>query len=107
MKGGRDMKKTFKLDVEIKEYIVLDEKGEKVFSIPKDTLCFNGEEFYKAFFEKNDSKININLEKAYSEELEKTDKIINNIYSYLTNILKDISKEINELDKKKFISEVE
>lgn len=100
------MKKTYKLDVNTKEYIVLDGE-EKVFSIPKDTLCFDGEKFYKAFFKNNDIKIDISLKKAYLKEIEKSDKFINSIYNLLTDMFNEISKEINELDKKSFMKEVE
>lgn len=106
MKGGKDMKKIYKLDVNKEEYIVLDGE-EKVFSIPKDTLCFDGEKFYEAFFKKNDTKIDIRLKKAYLEEIEKGDKFINNIYNLLNDMFKEISKEINGLDKKVFMKELE
>ena len=49
MKGGKDMKKIYKFYFNEQSYI-LKENEEDRFVIPRDTLEFNGNEFYQNLF---------------------------------------------------------
>lgn len=102
MKGGKDMKKIYKLDVDEHEYKIVDE-GLVLFSILKSDLEFDGNKFYEAFFEKNDNNIEIELEKAYEDKEEQNDKILRSIYEVLNKIFSEISIGLMQINSEEFL----
>lgn len=89
------MKKIYKFYFNEQSYI-LKENEEDRFVIPRDTLEFNGNEFYQNLFKEYSFEDKIEIENMmYEKEIEK-DKFAKYILEMLQTMIDDIIKKINE-----------
>ena len=89
------MKKIYKFYFNEQSYI-LKENEEDRFVIPRDTLEFNGNEFYQNLFKEYSFEDKIEIENMMNEiEIEK-DKFAKYILEMLQTMIDDIIKKINE-----------
>lgn len=93
MKGGKDMKKIFKFEELKEKYAIMDDKKE-IFTINKDNLKIDGNNFYEAFFDNYAIGDAIELQKG--ESVDNEDKLSNATYDTLNNVIKDVKKKIEE-----------
>lgn len=93
MKGGKDMKKTYKFEEEKEKYIIMDDKDE-IFIINKDNLKIDGNKFYEAFFDNYSIGDSIELQKG--ESVNDKDKLSIATYDTLKQLIDDIIKKIEE-----------
>ena len=95
MKCGKDMKKIYKFYFNEQSYI-LKENEEDRFVIPRDTLEFNGNEFYQNLFKEYSFEDKIEIENMMNEKEIEKDKFAKYILEMLQTMIDDIIKKINE-----------
>ena len=95
MKGGRDMKKIFKYEIDNDKYIITNENGEVILTIYKNNLLLNGNEFYEGLFKNYKKNNEIEIVK---ENNESDDKLYHSIFEILVNIINNIESEINKIE---------
>lgn len=93
MKGGRDMKKTYKFEEQKEKYVIKDNKDE-IFIINKDNLKIDGNKFYEAFFDNYLIGDVIEIQKG--ESVNNEDKLSIATYNTLNQLIDDIIKKIEE-----------
>lgn len=91
MKGGKDMKRTYKFEEEEDKYSIKNEDNE-IFVINKDNLKIDGNKFYEFFFHKHAIDDTINLEVGVS--VDDKNKLSSEIYETLNKLINDIVKKI-------------
>ena len=89
------MKKIYKFYFNEQSYI-LKENEEDRFVIPRDTLEFNGNEFYQNLFKEYSFEDKIEIENMMNEKEIEKDKFAKYILEMLQTIIDDIIKKINE-----------
>ena len=77
----------------------LKENDENMFFIPRETLEFNGNDFYKTVFKEYKNNDDIQVENMMSEEEQKEDKFGMYIFSMIETMIAEIIQKINENDK--------
>lgn len=95
MKGGKDMKKIYKFYFNEQRY-ALKENEEDKFIIPKDTLEFNGNQFYQNIFKEYLLEDEIEIENIMSDEDMEKDKFAKYIFNMIQTMINDIMKKISE-----------
>lgn len=95
MKGGKDMKKTYKFYFTDQVY-ALKESEQDVFTIPKDTLEFDGNVFYHKIFKEFSLEQVIEVKNQMSEEEMNSDKFASYIFEMLKEMISDIVTKIEE-----------
>lgn len=93
MKGGRDMKKTYKFEEQKEKYMIVDDKDE-IFIINKDNLKIDGNKFYEAFFDNYSIGDGIELQKG--ENVNDEDKLSIATFNTLNKLINDIVEKIQE-----------
>ncbi len=93
MKGGRDMKKTYKFEEQKEKYMIVDDKDE-IFIINKDNLKIDGNKFYEAFFDNYSIGDVIELQKG--ESVNDEDKLSIATFDTLNKLINDIVEKIEE-----------
>lgn len=93
MKGGRDMKKTYKFEEQKEKYMIMDDKDE-IFIINKDNLKIDGNKFYEAFFDNYSIGDGIELQKG--ENVNDEDKLSIATFNTLNKLINDIVEKIEE-----------
>lgn len=93
MKGGRDMKKTYKFEEQKEKYMIEDDKDE-IFIINKDNLKIDGNKFYEAFFDNYSIGDVIELQKG--ESVNDEDKLSIATFDTLNKLINDIVEKIEE-----------
>ena len=95
MKGGKDMKKIYKFYFNEQSYIL---KEYVVFPRwrPRDTLEFNGNEFYQNLFKEYSFEDKIEIENMMNEKEIEKDKFAKYILEMLQTMIDDIIKKIDE-----------
>lgn len=93
MKGGRDMKKTYKFEEQKEKYMIVDDKDE-IFIINKDNLKIDGNKFYEAFFDNYSIGDGIELQKG--ENVNDEDKLSIATFNTLNKLINDIAQKIQE-----------
>ena len=93
MKGGRDMKKTYKFEEQKEKYMIVDDKDEN-FIINKDNLKIDGNKFYEAFFDNYSIGDIIELQKG--ESVNDEDKLSIATFDTLNKLINDIVEKIEE-----------
>lgn len=93
MKGGRDMKKTYKFEEQKEKYMIVDDKDE-IFIINKDNLKIDGNKFYEAFFDNYSIGDIIELQKG--ESVNDEDKLSIATFDTLNKLINDIVEKIEE-----------
>lgn len=93
MKGGRDMKKTYKFEEQKEKYGIVDDKKE-IFIINKDNLKIDGNKFYEAFFDNYSIGDVIELQKG--ESVNDEDKLSIATFDTLNKLINDIVEKIEE-----------
>lgn len=93
MKGGRDMKKTYKFEEQKEKYMIVDDKDE-IFIINKDNLKIDGNKFYEAFFDNYSIGDVIELQKG--ESVNDEDKLSIATFDTLNKLINDIIEKIEE-----------
>ena len=89
------MKKIYKFYFNEQSYI-LKENEEDRFVIPRDTLEFNGNEFYQNLFKEYSFEDKIEIENMMNEKEIEKDKFAKYILEMLQTMIDDIIKKINE-----------
>lgn len=89
------MKKIYKFYFNEQSYI-LKENEEDRFVIPRDTLEFNGNEFYQNLFKEYSFEDKIEIENIMNEKEIEKDKFAKYILEMLQTMIDDIIKKINE-----------
>lgn len=89
------MKKIYKFYFNEQSYI-LKENEEDRFVIPRDTLEFNGNEFYQNLFKEYSFEDKIEIENMMNEKEIEKDKFAKYILEMLQTMIDDITKKINE-----------
>ena len=89
------MKKIYKFYFNEQSYI-LKENEEDRFVIPRDTLEFNGNEFYQTLFKEYSFEDKIEIENMMNEKEIEKDKFAKYILEMLQTMIDDIIKKINE-----------
>lgn len=89
------MKKIYKFYFNEQSYI-LKENEEERFVIPRDTLEFNGNEFYQNLFKEYSFEDKIEIENMMNEKEIEKDKFAKYILEMLQTMIDDIIKKINE-----------
>lgn len=89
------MKKIYKFYFNEQSYI-LKENEEDRFVIPRDTLEFNGNEFYQNLFKEYSFEDKIEIENMMNEKKIEKDKFAKYILEMLQTMIDDIIKKINE-----------
>ena len=89
------MKKIYKFYFNEQSYI-LKENEEDRFVIPRDTLEFNGNEFYQNLFKEYLFEEKIEIENMMNEKEIEKDKFDKYILEMLQTMIDDIIKKINE-----------
>lgn len=89
------MKKIYKFYFNEQSYI-LKENEEDRFVIPRDTLEFNGNEFYQNLFKEYSFEDKIEIENRMNEKEIEKDKFAKYILEMLQTMIDDIIKKINE-----------
>lgn len=93
MKGGRDMKKTYKFEEQKEKYMIVDDKDE-IFIINKDNLKIDGNKFYEAFFDNYSIGDGIELKKG--KNVNDKDKLSIATFDTLNKLINDIVEKIEE-----------
>ena len=93
MKGGKDMKKTYKFECDENSYII-NYKNAEVFRINKDNLKVDGTKFYETFFKEYSVEDIIEVKKGKS--IKSSDKLANPIYDTIDELIKDIIDKIKK-----------
>lgn len=93
MKGGRDMKKTYKFEEQKEKYMIVDDKDE-IFIINKDNLKIDGNKVYEAFFDNYSIGDVIELQKG--ESVNDEDKLSIATFDTLNKLINDIVEKIEE-----------
>ena len=88
------MKKIYKFYFNEQSYI-LKENEEDRFVIPRDTLEFNGNEFYQNLFKEYSFEDKIEIENMMNEKEIEKDKFAKYILEMLQTMIDDIIKKIN------------
>lgn len=89
------MKKIYKFYFNEQSYI-LKENEEDRFVIPRDTLEFNGNEFYQNLFKEYSFEDKIEIENMMNEKEIEKDKFAKYILEMLQTMINDIIKKIND-----------
>ena len=89
------MKKIYKFYFNEQSYI-LKENEEDRFVIPRDTLEFNGNEFYQNLFKEYSFEDKIEIDNMMNEKEIEKDKFAKYILEMLQTMIDDIIKKINE-----------
>ena len=89
------MKKIYKFYFNEQSYI-LKENEEDRFVIPRDTLEFNGNEFYQNLFKEYSFEDKIEIENMMNEKEIEKDKFAKYILEMLQTMIDDIIKKTNE-----------
>lgn len=89
------MKKIYKFYFNEQSYI-LKENEEDRFVIPRDTLEFNGNEFYQNLFKEYSFEDKIEIENMMNEKEIEKDKFAKYILEMLQTMIDDIIKKIDE-----------
>ncbi len=89
------MKRIYKFCFNEQSYI-LKENEEDRFVIPRDTLEFNGNEFYQNLFKEYSFEDKIEIENMMNEKEVEKDKFAKYILEMLQTMIDDIIKKINE-----------
>ena len=89
------MKKIYKFYFNEQSYI-LKENEEDRFVIPRDTLEFNGTEFYQNLLKEYSFEDKIEIENMMNEKEIEKDKFAKYILEMLQTMIDDIIKKINE-----------
>ena len=89
------MKKIYKFYFNEQSYI-LKENEEDRFVIPRDTLEFNGNEFYQNLFKEYSFEDKIEIENMMNEKEIEKDKFAKYILEMLQTMIDDIIKKINK-----------
>ena len=89
------MKKIYKFYFNEQSYI-LKENEEDRFVIPRDTLEFNGNEFYQNLFKEYSFEDKIEIENMMNEKEIEKDKFAKYILEMLQTMIDDIIKKITE-----------
>lgn len=89
------MKKIYKFYFNEQSYI-LKENEEDRFVISRDTLEFNGNEFYQNLFKEYSFEDKIEIENMMNEKEIEKDKFAKYILEMLQTMIDDIIKKINE-----------
>ena len=88
------MKKIYKFYFNEQSYI-LKENEEDRFVIPRDTLEFNGNEFYQNLFKEYSFEDKIEIENMMNEKEIEKDKFAKYILEMLQTMIDDIIKKID------------
>ncbi len=89
------MKKIYKFYFNEQRY-ALKENEEDKFIIPKDTLEFNGNQFYQNIFKEYLLEDEIEIENIMSDEDMEKDKFAKYIFNMIQTMINDIMKKISE-----------
>lgn len=89
------MKKIYKFYFNEQSYIIKENEEDR-FVIPRDTLEFNGNEFYQNLFKEYSFEDKIEIENMMNEKEIEKDKFAKYILEMLQTMIDDIIKKINE-----------
>ena len=95
MKGGKDMKKIYKYYFDDKSYKLKLEDVDK-FIILKETLEFNGNQFYENIFKDYSEDYEIVIKNEMTEDDMKSDKFAQPILDMIKEMIYTIVKKISE-----------
>lgn len=93
MKGGKDMKKTYKFEENDEAYLIFLNDVE-IYTINKDNLKVDGTKFYETFFK--EYAIGDIIEITKGDSVDSNNKLSIAVYDTMNKLINEISKKIDE-----------
>lgn len=96
MKGGKDMKRTYKFEEDDQAYRIYLDEIEK-YAINKDNLKVDGTKFYETFF--YEYSIGDSIEIIKGETVNSNNKLSLAVFDTIDKLIQEISQKINEQEE--------
>lgn len=96
MKGGKDMKRTYKFEEDDQAYRIYLDEIEK-YAINKDNLKIDGTKFYETFF--YEYSIGDSIEIIKGETVNPNNKLSLAVFDTIDKLIQEISQKINEQEE--------